>query len=221
MEDKATRAVRPPVAREGWGYILGLLLVSGIFFALGWWPAAWGLVFLAGAVAFFFRDPERRVEAPPGSLLSPADGRVVAAAPEGEGSRVSIFLSLFDVHVNRSPLAGEVVAASYRPGRFLPAFRAEASRANEQNELLLRGEGLEVKVVQVAGVLARRVVCWVGPGDRVAAGERIGLIQFGSRVDVHLPPGVELRVRVGERVKGGLSVLGQKTPGGGSATAAA
>ncbi len=180
---------------------------------MGWWGAA--VVFAAAALAFlgFFRDPDRVPPDLPGAVLAPADGRVMAVVelPDpwvGQAVRVSIFLSPLDVHVNRAPVGGLVKNVEYAAGRFLAAYRPEASDENERCTLCLEGETARVAVRQIAGVLARRIVCRVRPGDTVRAGERYGLIRFGSRTDLLLPRGTEVRVRVGDRVKGGESVMG-------------
>jgi phosphatidylserine decarboxylase len=162
-------------------------------------------------VAFFFRDPSRHVPSDAG-LVSPGDGRVTEVAPisGNGGTRISIFLSLFDVHINRSPAAGRIERIEYRPGRFLPANLPHSALANEQNEIRLATRWGEVRFTQIAGVIARRIVCWKREGDTVAAGDKIGLIQFGSRVEVVLPPALEPLVSVGTRVKGGSSVLARE-----------
>jgi phosphatidylserine decarboxylase len=172
------------------------------------------LFLLAAFVAFFFRDPERHPPDDPKLLVSPADGKVVYVG-SGEGSeseklKISIFLSIFDVHINRSPLSAVITNVRYTPGRFLAAYRAAASRENEQNEMELADEDWKVIVRQIAGVVARRIVFNKKTGDRLERGERFGLIQFGSRTDILLPPEVEVRVKVGDRVKGGESVLGER-----------
>ena len=194
------------------GLLLGVGLVL-IFYA----PSRWvSLPFFALGVfvLYFFRDPERRAPADPRLLVSPADGTVVYAGKiPGErsgGSQVSIFLSILDVHINRSPLSATVDRVTYTPGRFFPAYREEASGSNEQNEILLKDENFEVTLRQIAGVVARRIVCSMKPGDRVERGQRIGLIQFGSRVEVFLPDSVRLRVGRGEHVRGGETVLAER-----------
>jgi phosphatidylserine decarboxylase len=157
----------------------------------------------------FFRNPRRRIPRGEGLILSPADGRIVVVKKEAGATTVSIFMSVFNCHVNRAPAAGTIEEVRYQRGQFLPANKGEASRKNEQNALLLKSsEGLMVRFVQVAGILARRIVCYVRTGDTVRRGEIFGTILFGSRVDVYLPRGVAVRVKKGERVKGGKSVLG-------------
>lgn len=208
VEDRRRRL---PVAREGWPFILPLVAGGALFFVLGAGGVGAVLALLGGAVALFFRDPERVPPRIGGVLLAPADGRVVRIGPAVDGRRgteVSIFLSLFDVHINRAPCGGEVGEVRYTPGRFQVAWKEEASRVNEQTLIQLKGERGEIFVRQVAGILARRIVTWVRPGQRVQAGERIGLIRFGSRVDLLLPEGVAPRVRVGDRVRGGETIVG-------------
>jgi phosphatidylserine decarboxylase len=175
------------------------------------WPWGAPLYLLAAFCLYFFRDPNRAV--PPGPVaVSPADGKVVAIKGEPSGlTRVSIFLNIFDVHVNRSPIAGNIAEIKYQPGEFLVASREEASAHNEQNTITVCGDGTTVVFKQIAGLIARRIVFWKKPGDRVSTGERVGLIKFGSRVDVFLGPEWQVTVRVGERVKGGSSILATRT----------
>jgi len=201
------------IDRDGLPFIAAALVPALGLLAIrrtGW---ALGCAGLASFFAYFFRDPARRVPAGAGLVVSPADGRVMVAgaaeadaAPPGDWTQITIFLSPLDVHINRTPLAGRVTRVEYRPGRFLPAYRPEA-RENERNELWLDHDGRTVVVRQVVGVLARRIVCRVAEGDELARGERIGLMKFGSRMDVFLPPSADLRVRVGDRVRGGETVL--------------
>lgn len=201
--------MRVPIVREGYPYVLLPLAAAGVLALLGlWWGSVLALL-ISGAMAGFFRDPERKAPSSlPGAVLSPADGRVIEArGGEGEPARLSIFLSLLDVHVNRSPVPGEVASTDFRRGRFLPAFREGASELNSQNAITIRTAQGEVRVVQVAGVLARRIVCWARRGDLLSLGQRIGLIKFGSRVDLYLPPGARLMAAAGQRVKGGLSLV--------------
>ena len=164
------------------------------------------------AVASFFRDPRRAIPLDPDHILSPADGRVVGISSSGseqpEGTCcVSIFLSVFNVHVNRAPVAGRVEAIRYSPGAFMPAFREKASALNEQNLIIMETSRGPLAVKQIAGLIARRIRCWKGVGDRVAQGDKIGFITFGSRVDIFVPAAARLRVVVGDRVRGGLSVI--------------
>jgi phosphatidylserine decarboxylase len=192
-----------------------LFLIPGLaFVALGWWIAAVLCLILAAFMAFFFRDPRRDCPADPRIVVAPADGRVVAVAKVDERvqnspTQISIFLSPLDVHINRSPIAGEILDVVYKPGAFHIASRDIASVENEQNVVTVRGEKLTIVFRQIAGVLARRVVCWKKKGDRVAMGERVGLMKFSSRMDVILPAEVDVLVRKGDRVVGGVSVLGR------------
>lgn len=176
-----------------------------------WWIGV--LLMLAAAFcAFFFRDPTRRLPDEEDVLVAPADGRVTdVALDKGDpgGKRVSIFLSLFDVHINRSPTAGQVVAVRYRDGDFKAAFRRDAAERNERNELELTTARGTIRIRQIAGVVARRIVCRARVGDRLGVGERFGLIRFGSRTDLLLPPGVSIRVRRGDHVRGGATVIGK------------
>jgi phosphatidylserine decarboxylase len=187
--------------------LIGTLVA--IFF--GWWWLAVPLVVLAAFMAFFFRDPRRSIPADSALVLSPADGRVTRVErPDQAGvSVVSIFLSPFDVHINRSPIAGEVLSVDYKKGRFMIATRDEASVVNEQNSLTIRGERITVTCKQIAGVLARRIVCWKKAGDRVELGEKFVLIKFGSRTDLTMPLDVEVLVKPGDKVRGGVSIIGR------------
>ena len=192
---------------------LAVLLAAGLVlgFAFGPWGAV-PVIILAAFVLFFFRDPARRSPEGAGLVLSPADGRVSEIVRERQGVRVSIFLSVLDCHINRSPVGGKVREAKYTRGRFHPAWQGRASRENERNHLVIRSDSGDFGVTQVAGVLARRIVCTKKPGDEVMRGERIGLIRFGSRTDLHLPPGIEPLVAVGDRVRGGLTVMARALP---------
>lgn len=188
-----------------------VMLLAGASLLLHWYVVAAALLLLVAFVFYFFRDPERTIPQEAGLIVSPADGRVVeiagAAWSEQPRKRISIFLSVFDVHVNRSPIEGVIVSADYRKGQFRAAWNAEASTANEQNVVVVRGRQSEVVFKQIAGIIARRILFWRKPGDQVQRGERVGLIRFGSRVDVILDPACEILVRRGEHVKGGSSIL--------------
>lgn len=202
-----------PIAREGWPFILVPLLAgTGLLLARLQWPG--GLLLGFGVFsAFFFRDPERVVPAGPGLVVSPADGKVVQvleAPPGQQGTQISIFLSIFDVHVNRAPIAGRIAKVEYNPGEFLPAFDDKASLRNEQNSVTVGEGALRVTFKQIAGLIARRIVFKKRLGDEVTAGERVGLIKFGSRVDVFLPASATLRVKPGDRVTGGTSVIAER-----------
>ena len=200
--------------REGLAFVLIPLAASAVAFALGYWYAAVPLLLVALFMAYFFRDPHRAAPEDETLVLAPADGRVTRVSPLDPNDPksptvVSIFLSVFDVHVNRSPIAGEVTDVTYTKGRFMIATRNEASLVNEQNSITIRGPRVTVVCKQIAGVLARRIVCWSKPGDSLALGERFGLIKFSSRTDLILPAEIEVTTQVGEKVRGGLSVVGR------------
>ncbi len=169
------------------------------------------LIFLGLFVLFFFRDPERTPPADQEAIVSPADGRIMEVVEESRdgkpGRRISVFLSIFDVHVNRSPVAGRITAIEYRSGKFYAAMRGRASTENEQNAFYVQSDRGEVVFKQIAGWVARRIVCWKSPGDSLIRGERVGMIRFGSRMDIWLPEGVEIVVRPGQHVAGGTSTL--------------
>ena len=202
-----------PLAREAYPYLVVGLAVAAAGGVLGFPYLAAGALALSAFVAYFFRDPERSIPSEEGVVVSPGDGRVVEVSRlgEGKGTRIAIFLSLTDVHITRAPLSGLVKAVTYRPGRFLPANLGRASLENERNDLTLETSVGETRLSQIAGIVARRIVCWKKTGDLVVAGERIGLIQFGSRLEVVLPEGVEVVVVQGSRVKGGSSILARKS----------
>jgi len=212
-EPRAKRRGSTPVGmvKEGYFFGLPLLALGGLGFLLHWYTAAMVLVFLALFVFSFFRDPHRVIPAEPAAVVSPADGRVVVVREEENagrpGERVSIFLAIWNVHVNRAPASGTIAKMDYRSGKFLAAMRERASFENEQNVFTLSTESGEMVFKQIAGLIARRVVSWKKAGEQVMRGERIGLVRFGSRVDVWLPKGAEILVKVGENVKGGSSVI--------------
>ncbi len=201
------------MVKEGYYFGLPLLVLGAVFYLLQWNVAVVVAVLLALFIFSFFRDPERVIPSEPGAVVSPGDGRVVVVTDEENagrpGKRVSIFLAVWNVHVNRSPAAGTITKMEYRPGKFLAAMRERASVENEQNVFTLSTEAGEIVFKQIAGLIARRVVSWKKPGDKVARGERIGLVRFGSRVDLWVPKEAEIFVKVGENVKGGSSVLAQ------------
>lgn len=205
------------IAREGYPLILTALAVTIVALALGWTAIGTMLGLGTLAIAGFFRDPERRIPLSDGLIVAPADGRVVSIG-EVKGdpffadavTRVSIFLSPLDVHINRAPVAGTIKEVQYKRGKFLAAYKEEASRSNEQNALkVVDNHGRSVGVVQIAGVLARRIVCRVKRGERVERGGRFGLIMFGSRTDTFFPRGCRIEVSEGQRVKGGETILGR------------
>jgi phosphatidylserine decarboxylase len=199
------------MVKEGYYFGVPLLLAGGAAFLFGWRIAAYVLLALALFVFSFFRNPNRVIPNEPGAIVSPGDGRVVVVQDEEydekPGTRVSIFLAVWNVHVNRAPAAGRITKMDYRPGKFVAAMRASASSENEQNVFNLATDAGEIMFKQIAGLIARRVVSWKKKGDFVARGERIGLVRFGSRVDLWVPRGAEIKVKVGQNVKGGSWVL--------------
>lgn len=210
---------RGRLAAEGWPFIIGGLALTLLAAAFQVFWAAVPLAVLTLFTVAFFRDPARRVPGGPGLVVSPADGRVVevlAGADEPglprEGyTRVAIFLSIFNVHVNRAPVAGTVKSVDYTSGRFLSAFKPEAATENERNRIGLVNDendrGELIPFTQIAGLIARRIACYKKPGDTVRRGERVGLIRFGSRTEILLPPGYEVEVAVGDTVRGGESII--------------
>lgn len=213
----ADRAVGIPIVKEGIPFVGitgGVTLLSGV---MGWMVPA----VIAGGftlfTAWFFRNPSRVIPQGPNVVVAPGDGKVIAIEEEFEprylkdrSIRLTIFLNVFDVHVNRTPCEGRIEQVQYQPGAFLVASKPEATLRNEQNALMIRTDkGAKVLCVQVAGLIARRIVCWVTAGDRVPRGERFGLIRFGSRMDTFLPLGTKMRVAVGDRVKGGETIVGE------------
>jgi phosphatidylserine decarboxylase len=202
--------------KDAYRFLLPLLALAAIALYAGWTAAGVLFLLLSAFVAYFFRNPPRTI--PPGEhrIVSPADGRVVCVTSVPEeaeempgGQRISIFLNIFNVHVTRAPIRGALERLEYRRGKFKVAYDEEASRVNEQNVLTIRGRETRVVVKQIAGLIARRVVCWKRPGDAIERGELFGLIRFGSRVDILLTRDVKILVKVGERVQGGSSVIGE------------
>ena len=203
---------------SGWPFVGGALALASVAaFALGSaWATPW--LALAGFFLFFFRDPERTITRQSSAVLAPADGRVIVAgaptgqlAPPGVWRQVSIFLSPLDVHVNRMPVGGRVAKVRYHPGRFLPAYRAEAGDVNEYTEIWLQQDGQDVVVRQIVGVLARRIICRAVEGEAVQAGDRFGIMKFGSRMDVFVPGTADITVAVGDRAVGGVTVIAKLT----------
>jgi phosphatidylserine decarboxylase len=189
-------------------------ILAIVLTVVGFWPIALVFFLLAAFMAFFFRDPNRQPPNEPDVIVAPADGRVTRVSPvtdstEQKATIVSIFLSPFDVHINRAPIAGKITNVSFTPGKFLMATKEKASLVNEQNALTIEGEKITVVCKQIAGILARRIVCWKRAGDSVVLGERFGLIKFSSRTDLLLPATVDVLVSEGARVKGGTTIIGR------------
>jgi phosphatidylserine decarboxylase len=199
------------MVKEAYKFAIPPLVVGVACLIPGWKWAAGVLIFLGLFVFYFFRDPEREIPSDPGAVVSPADGRVVAIVDEAldsmVGHRISIFLSIWDVHVQRAPVAGRIANVIYRPGKFYAAFRSAASQENEQNIIYIHTPQGQLVFKQIAGAIARRVLCWKREGEPVALGERVGMIRFGSRVDVWLPMEAQVVARQGQMVKGGESIL--------------
>jgi len=199
------------MVKEGYSFGVPPLLFGALACALQWWIAGGIALFVAGFVFYFFRDPERVIPVTPGAIVSPADGRVVVVQDEDHagqpGQRISIFLAIWNVHVNRAPANGTITDLQYRPGKFMAAMLERASLENEQNVFALQTDAGSMVFKQIAGLIARRVVAWKKAGETVARGERIGLVRFGSRVDLWLPKEAQVMVQVGDNVKGGSSTL--------------
>lgn len=217
--------VLKPMHPEGWKFLPLFAVVTLVLFWI-WAPLGWIGVGLTLWCYYFFRDPKRAVPGNSGLMVSPADGVVSlierAVPPEGLGLgpeplvRVSVFMSVFNCHLNRAPIAGKVTAVVYRPGKFLNASLDKASEENERNALAIEmADGRKIAVVQIAGLVARRILCWTKAGDSLSTGQRFGLIRFGSRLDVYLPEGVEPQVAVGQTAVAGetvIALIGQEAP---------
>jgi phosphatidylserine decarboxylase len=204
-----------PIAAEGWPFIIPLAIVTGLLFAFGWRNTALVSLVLTLFVLFFFRDPDRSIPEGKGIVVSPADGKVIVIKDiyeptflKQEVKQISIFLSVFNVHVNRAPIGGAVEVVKYNPGKFHVASVDKASLDNEQTAMLIASGNDKILVKQIAGLIARRIVCYAGPGDTIKTGERYGLIRFGSRVDLFLPRTAEIKVKLGDRVRGAQDVIG-------------
>lgn len=196
------------IAKEGLNLILAFLAFTIGFGLLRIWPLTTLLGILTLFLLFFFRDPKRNPPSDPSIIVSPADGKVIEIKEEDGIVRVTVFMSLWDVHVNRVPYGGEVVSVEYRPGKFMPAYKPETHSENEQNIVTIRSDIGEYRFRQIAGILARRVVCHLKPGQKVATGERCGVVKFGSRAEVELPSDkVEVIVTPGDRVRAGCTVI--------------
>ena len=197
------------IVKDAFPFLVPLAAATAVAFWLGWTAAGVLLLLLTAFVAFFFRNPNRQIPSDPKVIVSPADGRVVKLERVGNVTRISIFLSIFNVHVNRSPIAGRIEAVDYKKGRFKAAFDHSASVENERNIVMVSDGAVKVVFTQIAGLIARRIVFWKRVGDRVEKGELVGLIRFGSRVDILFPAGTEAIVKQGDRVRAGSSPIGR------------
>jgi len=206
---------RIPLAPEGWPFLIPTALLWLLCLLMGWSLAGWLLLILLAFMLNFFRDPERAFPQTPGAFVAPADGKVIRAERTDDGGlRVDIFMNVFDVHVNRAPMAGRITHMAYTPGRFVNASFEEASTVNERNRIeMITDDGMHIAFTQIAGLVARRIVSYVCVGDRVAGGQRIGMIRFGSRVDCEIPAGYTLCVRVGEKTRAGETLLARPENG--------
>jgi phosphatidylserine decarboxylase len=207
--------MRIPIAKEGYMFIIPLVVFTWGFCYLSWFWTAGFFGGLSLFVTWFFRDPERVIPEDPNAIVSPGDGRVVDIVVEKDPllendgyTRVSIFLNVFNVHVNRIPIAGKIQAYRYNKGKFLNASSHKASMDNEQSAILLNNGHVTILVKQIAGLIARRIVCWAKEGDEFQRGQRYGLIRFGSRMDIFVPEGTEIKVAIGDIVSGGSSIIG-------------
>jgi phosphatidylserine decarboxylase len=196
------------IVNDAYRFLIPLIVSAALAYMLGLYIAAVLILVLAVFVAFFFRNPKREIPADPRVIVSPADGRVVKVDRVGNVTKISIFLSILNVHVNRSPIAGRIEAMDYKTGKFKFAFDHSASVENERNVIMISQGDLKIVFTQIAGLIARRIVCWKKVGDSVGKGELVGLIRFGSRVDVLFPAGTEATVKEGMRVRGGSSEIG-------------
>jgi phosphatidylserine decarboxylase len=199
------------MVRDGYYYGIGSVMAAALIVWLAAWPYAIPVLLLGAFCLWFFRDPEREIPSTPGAIVSPGDGKVtdvsIVNTADGSRSRISIFLSVFNVHVNRSPIAGVIRDVRYQRGKFLNAMAAQSADENEQNIVTVEGEGRTVVFKQIAGLIARRIVFNLKIGDAVTRGQRVGLIKFGSRVDVLFDSDAAIEVKPGDRVKGGATVL--------------
>ena len=195
------------LAREGYPFIIVPLVLTAIFIALGFWILAVFFILVAAFMAFFFRDPRRVPPTEDGVIVSAADGTVTRIEDDERGKLVSVFLSPLNVHINRSPIAGRITKVEYIRGKKLPATKNEASFVNERNSLTIENDKMTVVCTQIAGILARRIVCRVKEGHEMTIGERFGLIKFSSRTDLLMPANVALNVKIGDKVKGGVTVI--------------
>jgi len=195
------------MVKEGLPFILVPFVIAVVLAFFGWWLVAGLFLFVTAFMLYFFRDPERTVPTEPGLIVSAADGRVTRIDEAEDHKTVSVFLSPLDVHINRSPITGIILKIDYIKGHKKPATSDEASLVNERNSLVIEDGDVTVTCTQIAGILARRIVCWPREGDTLERGQRFGLIKFGSRTDIRMPADCEVQVKIGDRVKGGETVI--------------
>lgn len=199
------------MVKEGLPFVIVPALIAMLLAYFQLWPIAGIFAALAAFMAYFFRDPYRESPEGEGLILAAADGTVTRIDSDENGKLVSVFMSPLDVHINRSPISGSIIKAEYIPGKKNPATSNAASLTNERNSLTIEGDGITVRCTQIAGIMARRIVCWAKQGDELKQGEKFGLIKFSSRTDVLMPPDVEIQVKIGDHVKGGETVLAKST----------
>jgi phosphatidylserine decarboxylase len=198
------------MAKEGLPFVIIPALIAMLLAYFQLWIFAGVFVFVAAFMAYFFRDPYREIPSGEGLIVAAADGKVTRIDDNADGKLVSVFMSPFDVHINRSPIGGTIAKAEYIPGRKAPATSNSASFTNERNSLTIEGENFTVRCTQIAGIMARRIVCWNKEGDTLERGQRFGMIKFSSRTDVLMPPSVELMVKIGDHVKGGETIIAKQ-----------
>jgi len=199
------------MVKEGLPFVIVPLLIALVFAFFYLWIGVVVFVLLAAFMAFFFRDPRRAIPTDENIIVSAADGRVTRVEETDEGKLVSVFLSPLNVHINRSPITGKIVRALYTQGKKVPATRNEASYINERNSLVIEGEKMTVTCTQIAGIVARRIVCWKKAGDSLEIGEKFGLIKFSSRTDLLMPKNIEILVKIGDKVVGGETIIARLT----------
>jgi phosphatidylserine decarboxylase len=217
-EDMTNRRIPLPITKEGYPFIIPMALASLLSGLMGWVCMAGVFCGVTLFVIYFFRNPARTPPSSENAIVSPADGRILGVTNllenrflHREAVKISIFMSLFDVHVNRSPMSGRVMEMVYQPGKFFAANTDKSSLLNEQNALLLSSrDGFEILFIQIAGIIARRIVCYVQEGNVLKMGQIFGMIRFGSRVDIFLPPSVDIRVQAGDHVRAGETILGYR-----------
>jgi phosphatidylserine decarboxylase len=198
------------MVREGIPFVIVPVVIAVLFGLTSFWPFALPFVLVAAFMIYFFRDPRRIVPTGKGLIVSAADGRVTRIEDNADSKLVSVFLSPLDVHINRSPISGTIGKITYVVGKKMPATSDQASQLNERNSLMINGDDMTVSCTQIAGILARRIVCWSKEGDNLERGQKFGMIKFGSRTDLRMPADVVLAVKVGDRVKGGETVIARQ-----------